>query len=398
MLLEIILSILIGTFLGAITGLTPGIHINLVAALIFAASNLLLKYTSETSLIIIIIAMSVTHTFLDIIPSVFLGVPSEDTITTILPAHKLLLEGKAHEAILLTLMGIIYSISLVVLITPLLIFLIPKIHLLIKDYIQYILIIAVTILIYRERNKLQTIIVFFLAGVLGIVTLNLNDLTEPLLPLLAGLFGLSSLIMSIKNNTIIPKQEILEFNFEFKKLKYILFGTLTGIISAFLPGLGSSQTAVLSTSFLRKIESKDYLILNSSINTINMIGSFITLYSINKTRNGIAVVIQGILNKFTFTNLLLVISIILMTCFLATILTINFSKLFSNKISKLNYKKICYTIIILNLILVISISKSLGLLVLITATSLGIYAHLKGVNKNHLMACLTIPVILYFIL
>lgn len=394
MLAEII-SILIGCLLGIITGLTPGIHINLVASLILSLSNFLLEYTSDINLIILIVSMSIVHLFLDSIPSVFLGFPSENTTNILLPAHKLLLEGKAQEAILLTLMGTIFSIILISLFIPALIFIFPKLQLILKSHIHIILILLAIILVLREKNRFLALSIFLLAGSLGMITLNMENIREPLLPLLSGLFGLSSLILSIKNNTKIPSQTKSCFRIDFKKLKYVLIGFIAGIFSAFLPGLGTSQTSVLTSSIIRKIESKDFLVLNSAISSVNLIGSFITLFAINKARNGIAVAISK-LTSLTLTKLMLIVSVILISVFIATILTIFFSRIFSNIISRINYKKLCFAIIIFVTILVITISRSVGLLILVTSTALGIFAQLKEVNKNQLMGCLLIPVIVFF--
>ncbi|HDM43737.1 MAG TPA: hypothetical protein ENG02_00910, partial [Candidatus Woesearchaeota archaeon] len=64
-----ILSILLGILVGTFTGLIPGLHINLVS--IFAITY----FTSINPiyLAIFIFAMSITHTFLNAIPSVLLG-------------------------------------------------------------------------------------------------------------------------------------------------------------------------------------------------------------------------------------------------------------------------------------------------------------------------------------
>ena len=389
-------SILIGCILGIITGLTPGLHINLIASIILTLSNFLLKYTSDLNLIIIIISMSITHLFLDILPSIFLGIPNEDTAVTILPAHKLLLEGKAQEAVFLTLIGLIFSIILICIFIPILILMLPKINIFVKNHTHIILILLSIILILREKKRFLTLTIFILAGALGFITLNMSNLEEPLLPLLSGLFGLSSLILSIKNNTKIPEQITQNLKIEFKKIKFVFLGFMAGLFSAFLPGLGASQTSVLVSSIIRKIESKDFLILNSSINSVNLIGSFITLFAINKARSGIAVAISQLTN-LTLNKLILIFSVILITIFIATILTILFSRIFSKLISQINYRKLCYSIIVLITILVLIVSKPIGLIILITSTSLGVYTQLKEVNKNHLMGCLLLPVIMYFL-
>ncbi|KXB09466.1 hypothetical protein AKJ35_00790 [candidate division MSBL1 archaeon SCGC-AAA833F18] len=82
---------LLGTCMGVFTGLIPGLHVNNITPILVglvAGSTL-----GMMPALALIVSMMLTHTFLDYIPSTFLGVPDEDTALTILPAHKLVLEG-----------------------------------------------------------------------------------------------------------------------------------------------------------------------------------------------------------------------------------------------------------------------------------------------------------------
>ncbi len=99
MFLEILLAILLGILAGIITGLTPGIHINLISVMLLSVSPVLLKYTNPIALAVFIIAMSVTHTFLDAIPSIFLGAPESATALGVLPGHRYLLKGYGLMAV-----------------------------------------------------------------------------------------------------------------------------------------------------------------------------------------------------------------------------------------------------------------------------------------------------------
>ena len=111
---EIIIATIIGILFGIITGLIPGIHINLISIFVLSLSIQLLQIVSPVTLAVFIVAMSITHTFLDTIPSVFLGAPDESTILSVLPGHKYLLEGKGFEAIVLTLIGSILALFLAI--------------------------------------------------------------------------------------------------------------------------------------------------------------------------------------------------------------------------------------------------------------------------------------------
>ena len=79
-------------------------------------------------------------------------------------------------------------------------------------------------------------------------------------------------------------------------------------------------------------------------------------------------------------------------------LTKNIAKIFSSLITKINYQKLCVGIILFVTAIVITLTGPIGLLVMIISTAFGIVPSLIGIAKNHMMGCLIIPVILYFLL
>ncbi len=396
-MIEIFIFIFIGIVLGIFTGLTPGVHINLVAVLILSLSPWLLNVITPLNLTIIIIAMSITHTFLDAIPSIFLGCPSPDSALLLLPGHKLLLEGKGYYAVILTLIGslgaIIFSISSL----PLTITIIKIIYQSIQPYIGYILLIICAWLIIREKQKLLCLITFLLAGTLGLVTLNLTSLSEPLFPLFSGMFGISMLIISMNTKTIIPPQTITQPFIEQKAgVKIIVISSLVSILCSILPGIGPSQAAIITTKII-STTSQTFLIITGALNTANMIASIATLYIIEKARNGSIVVVSKLIEQVTLNHILIYASVSLIVCFFATVLTITIAKGCSNIITKINYKKVCMGIMIFIILLVAIISKASGIIILLLATAVGLIPQLKNIPKNHLMGCILLPTIVYFL-
>lgn len=398
MLIQIFIAIIIGITLGTITGLIPGIHVNLIAIILLTLSAVLQNYFPLLTIITVIIAMAITHTFLDTIPATFLGAPDEDTALAVLPAHKLLLEGKGYEAVYLTVIGSLSSLILICALLPLLAVIIKHLYPLIQNIIPYLLLLIIFPLIIRERHKLNAIIIFLLAGTLGLATLNLNNLNQPLLPLLSGLFGTSTLMISIKNKTQVPYQKITKPIINTKQgFKAVSSAVFSGSLCSFLPGLGPAQAAIISSS-ITKVSQKLFLVIIGGISTVNITLSFLTLYIINKARNGAVVTIQKINPYVTQEQLIFFIAVSLTTGAIATILALKISKIASNLITKIDYQKLCKVIIILIAVLSFYFSGFLGIIVLITATALGILPHHYKVSKSHLMACLILPVILRYLL
>ncbi len=400
MLEQILLAIIIGCILGTITGITPGIHINLVAALIFAASSLLLHYTNTTALITAITSMAITHTFLDIIPSTFLGAPNPDNALSALPSHKLLLVGKSGEAIRIALAGSFFGLITSAIFSPAIIYIVDMSYPVIKRYIAALLIGISIYTIQKSKSKTKSAFVFLLSGILGISVFSLKTLEQPLFPMLSGLFGISSLIISLNTKTTIPLQEKIKSVVlgKISTIKNTMTSLISSVLTSFLPGLTSSHTTIIATAISKSNEQKDYIFVNNSINTISMMLSFVALFSIDKARNGAVVVISNFINNFTILHLALVIASSLVAAFLAIILCLKLSSKFAVHIMKINYSKLCKTIIIFLTILVLLLTGYIGIITLVTSTFVGLIAKLFNIENTHLMGCLILPVILYFLL
>ncbi|MEE9592896.1 MAG: tripartite tricarboxylate transporter permease, partial [Thermoplasmata archaeon] len=116
--LGVLFFALLGTAAGVLTGLTPGLHVNTVAALILAFQGSILAlagslfaWASPTPQDLALMAATlvvgnvVAHTFLDYVPSIFLGAPDAETALSVLPGHRMLLQGRGLEAIRLSAWG-----------------------------------------------------------------------------------------------------------------------------------------------------------------------------------------------------------------------------------------------------------------------------------------------------
>jgi putative membrane protein len=397
MLLGIILALLIGVLVGTLTGLIPGIHINLVGAALISLSTSILYFINPIYLIVFIASLAITHTFIDFIPSIFLGCPDADTELSILPGHEMLKQGQGYDAIMRTAYGGIYAVILLAILTIPFVLILNPVYDFIKKSIPYILIGVCFLMIFSEKRKFSAALVLILTGILGYFVLNLN-LKESLFPLLSGLFGSSMLIMSIRQNTKIPSQ-----NKNFEKLKTKkLFKPLLGAVIAsplcgFLPGLGGGQAAVIGNQVSR-LDKKDFLILLGAVNVLVMGLSFISLYSISKTRTGAAVAIQSLIGEMNLNILILIILVCLISGILSFFLTKYISIKFLNLIEKINYKQLSIWMVIFLSGMVLVLSGISGFLVFIISTATGIYCIQLNVKRTQMMGCLLIPTILLYLI
>jgi putative membrane protein len=394
MLLELIVTVLLGILVGTFTGLIPGIHINLIGLFLISLSSSLFFSIEPIYLIVFIVSMAITHTFIDFIPSVFLGCPDTDTELSVLPGHELLKKGRGYEAVMLTAYGSLAALLILIFYCVPFIFLISKTYEIIKDFILFLLIIVSILLISLEKKKDKALFVFLLTGFLGLCVLNNEAINQPLLPLLTGLFGSSMLILSIKDKIEIPKQKISKI--KIKMIKPLLGASIASPLCSFLPGLGSGQAAIIG-NILSKTDKKGFLVLLGATNTLVMSFSFVSLYIISKTRTGAAVAIKEIIGKISTEILILILLTVIFSGIIAFFLTIFLAKFFSSRIEKVNYTFLSLSTLLVLIILVYFISGFYGLLILIISTFTGIYCIGLRVRRTHMMGCLLLPVIIWYL-
>jgi putative membrane protein len=395
MAIEYFLAILLGIAAGIFTGITPGIHINLIASIALAISF----HFDPLFLCIFIVAMSITHTFLDFIPSVFLGAPEDDgNALSVLPGHRLLIKGYGYGAVKLTLIGSMYGLLLAIAILPFYMFAVKNAFGIIKASVPFVILAASLFLILKEGKKLVAAFVFLLSGILGILTFNLKPLSQPLLPLFTSLFGLPLLFLSIKNKTKIKKQKIVEIKLKRKeKVRPLLAGLLASSLVSLYPAIGSGQAAIIGSEILGSLNTNEFLILVGSINTIVMLFSFVTAYAIGKARSGSAAAVAEILKEFSLDAVILFVIVAVASGLLSFFICKAIAKIIAKKICGINYTKLCLAVILFVLVVNIFVSGIWSVFVLVSGLFIGLITNISGIRKIHMMGSLVIPTLLFYI-
>ena len=399
MFAEILAAMAIGIFFGIFTGLIPGVHINLVAAIVLSVSPFLVQYVSPFPIAAGIMAMSITHVFVDFIPSIFLGAPSEATALAVLPGHRLLMEGKGFEAVFLSAVGGFLGVIAIVVLLPLIVMAVKHAFPFLKPHIGIILAGIVFFNVLRERNfrsRLWVMAVIALAGTLGWLTLNLPNLEQPLLPLLAGLFGISTLIASTLKNSPVPVQE--DACGEIKKsamAKSVSAGAFSGGLIGIFPALGPAQAAMLARELIGKAGKRQYLITLGAVSTSSMLFGLITLFTIDKARNGSIAILSEIV-PVGFTEFLLLTLTALTACGFSAVFTLSIARIFAASVYRINYRYASYAIIIFIVCLTFYFSQLTGLAILFTGAAVGLLTITLNVARHNLMSCLMIPVLAFY--
>ncbi|MBL7205988.1 MAG: tripartite tricarboxylate transporter permease [Candidatus Aenigmarchaeota archaeon] len=398
MIVEILIFSLFGCFLGIITGIIPGLHVNTISLLLIPLSLTINPYFIAVA----IIAMAISHTFFDFIPSIFLGAPEDSTALAVLPGHKMLLEGRGLEALYLTVIGGLFSVLITFILFPAFIFFIPLFYQNIHIYIHWILLTMAVVLIATERKIkkiLQASFIFILSGTLGYITLNSYILPSHMImfPLFTGLFGMNNLLISLNRGTVIPEQ-----NLKFPNIKKglsllgIVKGLFSGVIVGTLPGVGASQAAILTQQITRRKNHKEFLVSIGAINTIVALFSLISLYTISKPRSGAAIAVQQILPNFSFNELILLFGVAVFTAGISSFILLKLMRKLITGLQKINYGMLTIIIIFFLLGLTTILTGPIGLFILWVSTSIGLLAPLFGVRRSSAMGVLILPLIIFY--
>ena len=397
-MLDLLSYMMLGIIAGCCTGMIPGLHINLVSALLISRAAFFEEIVYVEHLAVFVISMSITHTFIDSIPSIYLGAPDASQFLTALPGHKMFMQGKAHMAVTLTtfgsLLGLILSLSLLGMFTVL----VHHIYSHLSSMIGHILLILSLYIIYDPgslKNSLKRFMFFVLSGSYGMIILGQNQLSNPMFHMLSGLFGLSILVESLRSESDpVEQQPTLETDGR-RAFFPSLTASISGFFAAFMPGFSTSQNAVILTRIFKKMNETDFLVLLGALNTSGMVASMGSFFAIERARNGSIIAIQELVGALHLDLFIVIVLVMLIAGSFASVVALRISRLMSKLVVKINYKQLILSVIISIAFLSFLFDGILGLFVLFFCTMTGLSASYSGVAKNYLMGCIMLPVIFF---
>ena len=384
---------LAGIIVGMFTGVTPGLHLNLVSV---AAVGILPALSLPLFLVFcFVISMAVTHTIVDVLASTYLGVPDENTVAGLLPAQQMVLDGRAHESVFFTILGSVFGVFVTVPLLFCLFWYLEFLQNILAPLLGVLLLVIIGYLLFREDERLLCVCIFLISGGFGTIVLSLSWMSQPLLPLLGGLYGGVGLVEIIMKNIQIPRQNSSRAAGPLSLLA-VIGASITGIVAAFLPGIGSSQAAILAGRFFRTKNVHAQLTLVGGINTVNMVFSLATWIALDKSRNG-AIAALASLGTTSFS---IMIALILVCCIAATVaggVAILVSRRVCLLFERVNYRVLASVILAFVLGLVWFFDGYVGIIIFLCATCLGMLCHTMGAPKHYLMGCLLCQVLVFFL-
>ena len=412
-MIELVIACFIGIAIGTTTGMIPGIHVNTAGAILFASSTFLLTIVSPEFLCVLLVSMSIAHALIEFVPSMLLGVPQEGTATSILPGHRMVLQGRSKEVIRVVSVGGFGAIIVTIVMLPIFAIALPILHEISKPFTWIILLVASIYLTYNltsnTRDFLWSLLLFVLSGILGWIIFQTPISSGiSLMCTFSGLFGISTILFSLNDSSTIPHQNpFYELDIDYGKFKSIFAGGITGAILGFLPGFGPAQGTVIAQAVSGTNDNNDddtvnFLLATSGLNISDCLFSLIAIYIIGNPRSGIAVYMSYLIFEMGLNHLAIFIFASLIAVSVSLVLALKLGDSFSRLMGRVDYKKLSIGVILLQIVILymfIFYYKApvfYMTLALITSTAMGMLPHYIGIGKSHLMGVLIIPAIVIY--
>lgn len=388
LMLDLVAVTAVGVLIGAVTGMIPGLHPNTV---IFSSLPIyLIAGTDFLIYICLISGLSVSHTFHDFLPAIYLNAPSSESAVASIPGAKMASEGEGKTAFNLTVIGGLTAVITFLMLSPLLFLLLEPIYTAATQVMSIILLFFLAFIVLENGGKTSAAVAV-LSAVLGVlafrVPVNQNFI---LMPVFSGLFAVPAVIESLNSNLDLPEQEASENAYS---LKGGFTGFISGLIAGTVPGVGAGA----ATSFLSPlIEEREEIMTGlGAVNTSDIFVSFLALYLLEKSRSGasVAISILGGLDQFT---LLTAVGSSFLATGLAVPLAFKTQNLFLKFIGLVNLEKALYLVLSVILLLTVYLTGILGLLVLFTSSCIGFLAW-SWDCRTCCMSVLIVPAVLYYL-
>lgn len=382
-----------GVCLGTLSGLTPGLHVNTLA--VAAAATLPEMGLSRLVVGVVLLAAATTHSILDVVPALAVGVPDAAMAASTLPGHRLVLGGRGREAIRVSALGSASAVPLAFLLAwPM-----TRVMTALGPWVtahRAALLVAVTCLLLAgeptRTRRLVGLASTLLAGGLGVLALH-GPLTTPnvLLPVFAGLFGVP-ILLAARHGGGPPPQDDARIDAAPRRLGVSAgVGVLAGGVVSYVAGISTGVAAVGALSALPDMDDRAYVATTSAVNTATALFALFALAATGDAHTGVLV-------AMTDAGVPIDLPVLLTACVLAAATAIPLLLALGDRAltaaARVDHRTLLATALTAIIALTAALCGPAGLLVLAAATLVGLLPQRLGARRIHLMSVLLIPLAL----
>ena len=379
-MLEYALFFVIGLFIGALSGIVPGLHPNLISAITVVQD---IGYEKKA---VLLVSLYSGHIIFSAIPSVFFGIPDERTVTSVLPGQRMAKHGEGMLAVkTIAVSALVASLGAFLLMGPAIEFY-PVAYGAVRAYLLPILALASLILVLKTKNPLYAALIFLAAGFLGAYALR-TTMQDAFLPLFSGMFAMGAIMNYMKQPMPPQKDGKLDSGI----VKYALLGMLLGGLANLIPAVSSPAQIAAFASLFIAFESGNYLATVAAVNVGQFLFALASSVSIEKARHGVIVNLGEVIDIGSNMQMLLFYFLLgigisaavlfLMRKRIAMLANIDFSVF--NKLLAL------YLVIV-----VLLLDGIPGLLVFAAASLIGFFTLRLGVERTVMMGAIIVPTLM----
>ena len=386
-----------GIGLGTVSGLVPGLHANNFALVLASVAPAV--PAAPLQLGTAMLAAGVVHTFLDVVPTLAIGVPDPSMAATVLPAHQLVRDGRGREALRLSALGSALAVALAVpLAVPVTVGM-RRAYPAIAANLSLVLGSVCVLVVVTEptwRSRAGAAVAVAASGALGVLTLDLSTdgvlpAGDMLTPLFAGLFGAPILIEAAGGAGVPPQDEPAVWLSPRQVVTTAGAGTLAGAVVGYLPGISAAIAAAAALVALPNGGARAFVVASSGVSTANTVFALFALVALGSPRTGVLVAVEetGVPH-----NLPVLLASVAIAAAAGFVLVVVVGDRYLAVVGALDTTAVCLGVLCFLGLLVAAFTGVLGLAVFAGSTVIGLVPGRLGARRMSCMGVLLIPLIL----
>ena len=428
----ILLATLVGALMGCVTGLVPGLHSNNVATFIGANPGFLLGFAflgmtanegdvEAIAASCLVVSCAVSHTVANIIPSVFLAIPDEDTALSVLPGHRMVRAGRGGEAVRISVMSSLASLAIALtIILPVCHLMGPPVNLyqMMAPFIAPLLCGVSILMVLREAGKrgkpgalggwraaLVALVILLASGAIGHMALFQLGLVAPLF---IGLFGIPVLLFAMGSGI----DRTLPVHTDEREVTLppwgpVIKGSLAGSLVGWFPGVSAAQATILAipgeeTPADDVDGARRFIAAVSAVNTANALFTLVALAALLRVRSGAMGTVSALMawDVAPWSGGLpgLDVALLILSATVGGVVAAPFTLIVSSQVQRmlpyLSDPRVMFFILSFLVSVCIWAGGWNAGLVLLAASGLGMVPPLLGLMRVHLMGAVTLPLVL----
>jgi putative membrane protein len=386
-----------GIGLGTMSGLVPGLHANNFALLLAGFAPAIPArplYVGAAML-----AAGVTHTFLDIVPALAIGVPDPALAPSALPGHRLVLQGRGREALRLSAMGSLLAVALAVPLAVPVTLAMERVYPVIAANLSVVLGTVSLLLVVTERTMTARVggaVTLLASGALGVLTLDVPaagvlPAGNMLAPLFAGLFGAPILIEALSGEGVPPQADAQVTTTRRFVFAVGAVGTLAGALVGYIPAISSAIAAAAALVVLPHRGPRAFVVATSGVNTANTVFALFALVALGSPRTGVLVAVE---NAGVPHNLPVLLGSVAIAAAAGFLLVLVLGDRYLTLVGSVNNVALSLGVLCLLCVLVVAFTGPIGLAVFGISTLVGLVPARFGSRRMTCMGVLLVPLAL----